>query len=414
MAEKTSGGTVKWKYVAVTANGQTREKGSVEAKDKEQAISKVSALGLIPIQLIDTSQDSILNKEIGGIKRMPKKAELAAMARQLSTMVTAGVSIIRSLEIIVEQISNERLREAVTQCIASIQAGDSFSASMAKSPEIFPPLMIHMVQAGETGGFLDEALTSVADSFESDVTLQRQVKSALTYPVIVLCLAAVLVAAMLIYVVPVFVDIFDQLNAELPFITKILVGMSKVAPFAVGALIVGGTAFSVYWSKNKNSDTIRSWWDPLKLKLPVFGNLNNKVALARFCSNFAAMLAAGVPILQALDIVGATSGNKVYEDATRETSKLVEKGYRLSDALSSQQVFPTLVIQMVRIGEDSGEIDHMLESAGRSYDEEVKAITKQLSSLLEPLMIVVLGVVVGAMLIALYYPMFTVYDNISG
>ena len=135
MSEKTSGGTVKWKYVAVTANGQTREKGSVEAKDKEQAISKVSALGLIPIQLIDTSQDSILNKEIGGIKRMPKKAELAAMARQLSTMVTAGVSIIRSLEIIVEQISNERLREAVTQCIASIQAGDSFSASMAKTPK---------------------------------------------------------------------------------------------------------------------------------------------------------------------------------------------------------------------------------------------------------------------------------------
>ena len=258
MSEKTSGGTVKWKYVAVTANGQTREKGSVEAKDKEQAISKVSALGLIPIQLIDTSQDSILNMEIGGIKRMPKKAELAAMARQLSTMVTAGVSIIRSLEIIVEQISNERLREAVTQCIASIQAGDSFSASMAKSPEIFPPLMIHMVQAGETGGFLDDALTSVADSFESDVTLQRQVKSALTYPVIVLCLAAVLVAAMLIYVVPVFVDIFDQLNAELPFITKILVGMSKVAPFAVGALIVGGTAFSVYWSKNKNING-KSW-----------------------------------------------------------------------------------------------------------------------------------------------------------
>ena len=407
--------TEKWKYVGVASDGHTKEKGNIEAASREQAISKITAMGLIPIDLVNESSESIMNKDLS-IKRknkMPSTADLATMARQLATMVTAGVSIVKSLEIISAQISNARLESAIVESIASVQAGNSFSASMKAHPEIFPPIMINMVEAGETGGFLDEALATVADSFEADLRLKRQVKSAITYPVIVLVFAAIIVSVVILVVVPKFEEIFSQLDATLPIQTQILIGMSKAAPFTFPIFFAALIAFAVFWQKNKHTDKVRSWWDPLKLKLPVFGRLNNIVALSRFCKNFAAMLSSGVPILQALDIVGATSGNKVYEDATKAVSKNVEQGYRLSDAIAQQEVFPNMVVQMIRVGEDSGEIDKMLTNAGESYGEEAETISKQLSSLLEPLMIMILGIVVGLIVIALYSPMFSMYDKIK-
>lgn len=193
-----------------------------------------------------------------------------------------------------------------------------------------------------------------------------------------------------------------------------MVDMGKTAPVGIPVIIVCAVAFVMFWKCNRNKDIIRTWWDPFTLKAPVFGKLTTNVALARFCNNFASMLASGVPILQALDIVGSTSGNYVIDEASKRVSRLVERGYRLADSMGTEKVFPNMMVQMVAIGEDSGAIDQMLASAGKAYDEEAQSIAKQLTSLLEPLMILVLGSVVGFMVVALYMPMFSMFDAING
>ena len=337
------------------------------------------------------------------------------MARQLATMVAAGVSLIRALNIVTEQIENVKLRKAVQACVAQVEGGSSFSGAMSADPDsLFPPIMVNMVRAGETGGFLDKSLLTVADSFEADVRLQGQIKSAMAYPVVVLGIALILVMVMLLTIVPMFASMYDSMNAQLPFVTQILVDLGKVMPYVLPVLIVAVVALAMFWKRNRNKDIIRTWWDPFTLKAPVFGKLDTNVALARFCNNFSSMLASGVPILQALDIVGSTSGNYVIDSSSKRVGRLVERGYRLADSMSTEKIFPNMLVQMVSIGEDSGAIDKMLSSAGRAYDEEAQSMAKQLTSLLEPLMILFLGVVVGFMVVALYMPMFSMFDAING
>lgn len=337
------------------------------------------------------------------------------MSRQLATMVAAGVSLIRALNIVTEQIGNVKLRNAVRDCMQQVEAGSSFSEAMDNNPDhLFPPIMTNMVRAGETGGFLDKSLITVADSFEADVRLQGQIKGALAYPVVVLGIAVLLVGVMLLTIVPMFDSMYASMGAELPWVTQIMVDMGKAAPVGIPVIIVCAVAFVMFWKRNRNKDIIRTWWDPFTLKAPVFGKLTTNVALARFCNNFTSMLASGVPILQALDIVGSTSGNYVIDEASKRVSRLVERGYRLADSMGTEKVFPNMMVQMVAIGEDSGAIDQMLASAGKAYDEEAQSMAKQLTSLLEPLMILVLGSVVGFMVVALYMPMFSMFDAING
>ena len=409
-------GTRQWRYKGVSFDGQTKQKGVVEAQTRDQAIERIKKLGLYPTDLTDTAAGTGLNAEINikAFEKYPSKKDFAVMARQLATMVSAGVSLIRALNIVIEQTRNERLRNALAECAAKIEAGSSFSQAMEENEnDIFPPVMVYMVRAGETGGFLDKSLITVADSFEADVRLQGQIKSALAYPVVVLCIALALVAVMLLTIVPMFDNMYKSMSAALPLITQIMVAMGKVAPVAIPLVIVGLIAFFIFWRRNRNKDFIRSWWEPFLLKAPVFGKLNTNVALARFCNNFSSMLASGVPILNALDIVGSTSGNYVLDTASKRVSNLVERGYRLSDSMASENVFPTMLTQMVSIGEDSGAIDQMLASAGKAYDEEAQSMAKQLTSLLEPLMILVLGVVVGFMVLGLYMPMFSMFDALN-
>ena len=376
--------TQKWKYKGVSLDGSKQMKGTIEANSRDQAVARITQMGAIPTELVNLSAGTGLNKniEIKGLAKLPSKKDFAVTSRQLATMVSAGVSLIRALNIVIEQTRN-------------------------------PPVMVYMVRAGETGGFLDKSLITVADSFEADVRLQGQIKSALAYPVVVLCIALALVAVMLLTIVPMFDSMYKSMNATLPLITQIMVAMGKVAPVAIPLVIVGLIAFFIFWRRNRNKDFIRSWWEPFLLKAPVFGKLNTNVALARFCNNFSSMLASGVPILNALDIVGSTSGNYVLDTASKRVSNLVERGYRLSDSMASENVFPTMLTQMVSIGEDSGAIDQMLASAGKAYDEEAQSMAKQLTSLLEPLMILVLGVVVGFMVLGLYMPMFSMFDAMN-
>ena len=412
-----NGGTRKWRYQGVAFDGHTKQKGTVEAQTRDQAIERIKKLGLYPTDLTDTTAGTGLNAEINikALEKYPSKKDFAVMARQLATMVAAGVSLIRALNIVAEQIENQKLRKALQACVVQVEGGSSFSEAMAADPDsLFPPIMVNMIRAGETGGFLDKSLLTVADSFEADVKLQGQIKGALAYPIVVLCIALVIVAVMLLTIVPMFASMYSSMGAELPAITQIMVNMGKAAPVAIPIILVGVIAFAVFWKRNRNKDIIRTWWDPFTLKAPVFGKLDTNVALARFCNNFASMLSSGVPILQALDIVGSTSGNYVIDEASKRVSRLVERGYRLADSMSSEKIFPNMMVQMVAIGEDSGAIDQMLASAGKAYDEEAQSMAKQLTSLLEPLMILLLGVVVGFIILGLYMPMFGMFDAING
>jgi type IV pilus assembly protein PilC len=284
---------------------------------------------------------------------------------------------------------------------------------MGKHPEIFPPLMVNMIRAGEVGGFLDKVLVQIADNYESEVKLRGKVKSAMTYPVVVLIMAVLLTIGMLLFIVPTFAGLFATLGGQLPAPTAILVALSNFLKVAIVPMIIGIVVGMVVWGRVKHTEKVREFVDPLKLKMPVFGNLFRKIALARFCRNLGTMLSSGVPILQSLDIVADTSGNVVVAHAVRDIQESVRNGESLTEPLSKHDIFPPMVTQMLSVGEDTGALDTMLHKISDFYDQEVEATTEQLTALIEPLMIAVLGALVGSMIIALYMPIFKIFDLIK-
>lgn len=335
------------------------------------------------------------------------------MSRQMATMITSGLSLLRTLTIMAEQTENKELQRILVSISREVESGSSLSDATAKYSRVFPPIMISLLRAGEAGGFLDQSLLSVAKNFESEVKLRSTIKSALTYPTIVLIMAVLAVIGMLVFIVPIFKTMFEGFGSELPLPTQFLVWLSSIMWFVVPTLVIGGGAFTLWWRKNKNTEQVRKVVDPLKLKLPVFGDLFKKVAIARFARNFSAMLAAGVPILQVLQIVGETSGNWVIEDALRKVAESVRQGRTVAEPLSQEKVFPAMVTQMVSVGEDAGALEQMLAKIADFYDDEVQAATEQLTAMIEPLMIAFLGVVVGGMIVALYLPIFNIFDKIQ-
>jgi len=284
---------------------------------------------------------------------------------------------------------------------------------MAKHPEIFPPLMVNMIRAGEVGGFLDKVLVQIADNYESEVRLRGKVKSAMTYPVVVLIMAILMSLGMLLFIVPTFAGLFTSLGGTLPAPTQMLVNLSNFLKVAIVPIIIGLIAFAVVWRKYKHTERVREFVDPIKLKMPIFGQLFRKIALARFCRNLGTMLTSGVPILQSLDIVADTSGNVVVAHAVRDIQESVRSGESLTEPLSKHDVFPSMVTQMLSVGEDTGALDTMLHKISDFYDQEVEATTEQLTALIEPLMIAVLGGLVGSMIVALYMPIFKIFDLIK-
>jgi type IV pilus assembly protein PilC len=341
-----------------------------------------------------------------------KGKDLAIASRQLATMIGAGLSLIRALTILGDQTENKELARLLQLVRADVEQGAAFSESLAKYPRVFPPLIVHLVRAGEIGGFLDKSLESIAETLEADVKLRDEIKSALTYPVIVLVMAVVATFAMLIFIVPVFEKMFAGLGAQLPAPTEVLVVISHnmvwIVPLLVGLIIAG----TVWWRNNRHTEAVRSRFDRLRLRLPVFGELMRKIAIARFARNFSTMIGAGVPILQALDIVGETSGNWVVERALKKVQDAVRQGRSIAGPLGEEPIFPSMVVQMIAVGEDSGAMETMLDKIGEFYEAEVEATTKALTSLIEPIMIAVIGIVVGGMIVALYLPIFTIYQHI--
>jgi type IV pilus assembly protein PilC len=389
-------------------------KGKMDAQNEGVVLSRLRTMGLSPVAIAETRAGSGLNMEIsiaGFQRNVPLKA-VAIASRQMATMVGAGLSLLRTLTILTEQTENPTLAKALDDVRTQVEGGTALSDAFGKHPRIFPPLFVHLVRAGETGGFLDKSLESIASTFEADVKLRATIKSALTYPVVVLIMALVSVIGMLIFIVPVFKKMFADLGGALPLPTQILVSVSENMTWIAPILVVGGVVFAVWWRRNKHTDRVRSVVDPVRLKLPVFGLLMKKVAVARFTRNFATMTGAGVPILQSLGIVGSTSGNWVVEQALLRVQESVRSGHSIAEPLAVQRVFPPMVTQMIAVGEDSGSLEQMLNKIADFYDDEVQTTTEQLTSLIEPLMIGVIGVVIGGMIIALYMPIFTIYNQI--
>ena len=403
-----------WAYKGLDSTGKPA-KGVLEATSEAQAVQQLKARGVMPDQLTQKGGGTGLQQEITipGLERNPSLKDLAILTRQLATMVNAGVSILRALSIVTAQTDNAVLRRTLGEISAKVEGGTALSSALEEFPRIIPPIMVHLIRAGETGGFLDRSLLMVADNFESENKLRSKVKSALTYPVVVLIIALVAVAAMLIFIVPVFDAMFSDLGSELPAVTQLLVDMSNAMPIAGPIILVVGVVFAIWWGRNKNTEAVRRVVDPLKLKVPVFGQLNTKIALTRFTRNFATMLGSGVPILQSLSIVGATSGNHVITSSLQGVMEGVRQGRPIAESLAEVDIFPEMLIQMVGIGEESGAIDTMLEKTADFYDDEVETMSSQLTAMLEPLMIVFMGGLLGFMILALYLPMFMVFQSIQ-
>ena len=388
-------------------------KGRIDAQSPAAVASKLKGMGYAPISIAKANAG--LNKElhIPGFGGRVKLKDIAISARQFATMINSGLSLLRALSILAEQTDNEKLAEVYSEVRLAVEQGSSLSQAFAQHERVFPPIMINMVRAGETGGFLDQVLLQLAENFEAEVKLRAKIKSAMTYPVVVFSFAILSMTAMLVFIVPVFADMFAGLGGELPLPTRVLVALSNLLKTALPFLLLLAVVGFFVWRRYKNHPKVRNVVDPFKLKAPIFGKLFQKVAISRFSRNLGTMIHAGVPILQSLDIVSDTTGNVVLARAIDDVENSVRRGESLAGPLAEHPVFPPMVVQMMAVGEDTGSLDAMLHKISDFYDSEVEATTEALTSLIEPIMIAVVGAIVGAMIIALYMPIFKVFDLIE-
>lgn len=406
--------TLTFAYTGRDSSGKV-VKGRVDAAGEASVVSRLRTMGIAPISIQQVTGGTGLNRDIslGGVfdKKVTIK-DLAVMSRQLATMIGAGLPLLKALNILADQSENPKLASTLDEVRSGVEEGSTFSDSLAKHPRIFPPIFVNLVRAGEVGGFLETSLESIAKNYEKEVELKATIKSALTYPVVVLVMALLAVVGMILFIVPVFEDLFADLGGTLPLPTQILVIISQnmvwLGPLVIVATIVG----TIWWRANRHTPKFRSVFEPALLKMPVFGELFKKIAIARFTRNFGTMIGAGVPILQALSIVGSTSGNWQIEQAVQSVQDSVRQGRSIAAPLATEPIFPTMVTQMIAVGEDSGALETMLEKISDFYDSEVQSTTEALTSLIEPLMIAFLGVILGGMIVALYLPIFDIFNQI--
>ena len=399
-------------YRVRTAEGRVVT-GKMDADGEAAVANRLRAQGFVPIQISKEARVSA-KTELHIFPQKVKLKDLAVFSRQFATMINSGLSLLRTLNILSEQTENPLLAKTIAQLRDDVERGSSLSASMSKHPKVFNTLFVAMVKAGETGGQLDTVLMRVADNFEADYKLRQKVKSAMTYPVVVAGIAVLLVTVMLLFIVPTFAGMFEDLGGTLPLPTQILLMLSQAAkwllPLTIVLFIVG---FITYKRLRASSADVRLRTDQLKLKIPIFGDLFQKVAVSRFSRTLALLLRAGVPVLQALDIVAESTGNEVLARAAGDIRESVRSGETMAGPLAKHPVFPPMVVQMISVGEDTGALDAMLDKISDFYDQEVESTTESLTSLIEPIMIAVLGGIVGAMVIALYMPMFKIFDLIK-
>ncbi len=394
------------------AQGNTRQQ-RVVADTLADARTQLRDQGFF-VQDIEESK-GLVNFDLSNLLTSVTVKDKAIFSRQFAVMVNAGVAMVRSLGVLSDQCTNPKLKVALEDISASVQEGSTLSESMRRHPNCFDNLYVSMVQAGEIGGVLDEVLGRLAKLLEDTARLQNQIKSAMTYPVVVGMIAIGVFLGMTIFILPTFAGIFAELGVELPLFTRIMLGISKFlrTPQYSGGmvlfLIILGYAFKQYYKTRVGKETI----DRLSLKLPLFGDLIQKTATARFCRTFGALTRSGVPIMTSLEIVRDTSGNQVIANAIEEARKEIQTGGMISVALQREQVFPLMAIQMISIGEETGEIDAMLMKVADFYENEVEEAVKAMTSILEPVMIVFVGGMVASILLSMYLPMFKVFETLG-
>ena len=392
-------------YSAITAHGSVLE-GVLAAPDAEAAREQLRIKGLLA-QRLDQTSDADEAASEGGLNKKVKPRDLQIFSRQFATMIEAGLSVVSALTILEEQTVDKNLAEVVTAVRQEVEEGSLLSEAMATHPKVFSRLYVAMVQAGEAAGVLDQVLDRVAYQIEKETAIKRRVKGAMIYPMVVITFATLVLIGMLMFIVPIFVNIFKGLGGSLPTLTQWVMNASNLLRhdwfiiFPVVAAIIFGLRYA------KGTEPGRRVWDRFRLRVPMkIGDTVRKVSMARFSRTLATLVGAGVDIVKALEITGTTSGNWVIEDALREVRERVQEGIPIAQPLSQNEAFPPMVSQMVRIGEESGELEKMLGKIADFYEDEVDAAVAALTSIIEPLMMIGVGMMVGTILIAMYMPMF--------
>ena len=387
--------------------------GTLEAETQAAVSSKLRQMGFAPI-VIEEQKSTLGKTEI----KLPwsgkvKPKDIAVFSRQFATMINSGLSLLRALNILAEQTDNARLAKTIADVRTDVEKGISLSAALAKHPKVFKRLYVAMIRAGEIGGVLDSVLLRLAENLEKDVALKQKIKSAMTYPTVVFCLVILIMVGMLIFVVPTFKNLYRDLGGSLPLPTKVLISLSDRAKqfwYILAALMIGSWVGLRRWV---NTEKGRGTWDAMKLRVPVFGQLVHKSALSRFSRTLSVLMRSGVPILQSLEIVRETVNNTVVSNAVQDVAASVKEGESIAKPLERHDIFPPMVVQMIAVGEETGALDTMLAKIADFYDQEVEATVEALTSLIEPVLIAVMGVVVGGMVVALYMPMFNIINLIE-
>lgn len=397
-------------YTIRDANGQTRS-GKVEAPNAEELKKRLQAEGL---QVIEITEDRKAPRVPAGGYGRVKLSDLAIFARQFSTMLDAGVSLIRCLDVLQAQTNNARLRKILMDLSARVESGESLSRSMARHPKAFSQLIIGLIRAGEVGGVLEESLQRIAGFLEKDVGLRRKIRSALTYPVIVLLAAVGILIFLVSWLVPQFASLFKELGIkEMPAPTQFLIDLSALFTQRWYVVIIAVVAVLVAYKLFVSTRVGRRVADRVKLRILVFGPLHHKIVMARFSRTMGTLLASGVPILQAMETVAGVVGNSVVSDAVIESRARIREGEKIADPLQRSKMFPPMVVHMVSVGEESGSLDHMLNKIADFYENEVEMTIASLTAAIEPVMILLLGLIVGFIVISMFLPMIEVISNLS-
>ncbi len=398
-------------YTVRDATGNVRT-GTSEAENQDVLKRRLQEQGFAVNEITQTK--AAKKKQGGGFGRVKLK-DLSIFCRQFSTMIDAGVSLVRALDVLGEQTQNPKLKRIIREIQVEVESGQTLSKSMAKYPKVFGNLFIGLVRAGEIGGVLEEALQRLSHFLEKDMEMRRKVKAAMTYPVIVVIVALIIVLGLCTFIVPKFIDLFKDLGVkELPWMTQVLVDFSNFLKekWWVGLLIIAAIWISIKYAGT--TKTGRRVIDRLKLKVPVFGPLGHKIALARFARTLSTLLVSGVPILQAMETVAGTVGNEIISEAIMNARARIREGERINEPLERSKMFPPMVVHMISIGEESGALDQMLSKIAEFYEGEVESTLQSLTSAIEPVMIVFLGFCVGFIVIAMFMPLLAVIGNLSG
>lgn len=398
-------------YKAVSAAGKD-VKGSVEAESREEAARKIKEQGLIPVSIgKQGALDKDVNIPIFKGKKIPAR-DMSVFCRQFASILKAGVSVINALEMLAEQTENKKLKEAIVQTQSNVEKGESLSDSM-KLNDAFPSILIDMVRAGEASGSLENSLTRMAIQFEKDAKLKGIVKKAMMYPIVLLCVMIGVIIVMLTFVIPSFMTMFEDLDSELPVTTRAILAMSDSLKnyWYIYILVIVGIVVGI--QMYKHTDDGRHNLDKLKLKIPVFGLLQTKTACASFARTMSTLLQAGMPMIDALEISASTMKNVLFYDGLQKVKNGVSLGLPLSNQLKATGLFPPMVVHMVGIGEETGNVEEMLTNSATYYEEEVEVQTQTLTSLMEPIIIVLMALVVVMLIMAIYQPMIQLYNTLG-